>query len=160
MTYQLLNENYVPARNLKNTNIRNVIFFKCLYLIYHLIGIQTHIITNCPTSQLFGKSSATSYPESPRIVWFKAKRYFHSQFKHTEYSAHLLRRSNAYLFRKSTCTRSALTKLLVSKLQRQSSMIISPSMFILTLQPFKRKLPPVPWQPIPTRLFNGMLCSS
>src|SRR4029434_9130026 len=27
MTYQLLNENYVPARNLKNTNIRNVIFF-------------------------------------------------------------------------------------------------------------------------------------
>ena len=26
MTYQLLNENYVPARNLKNTNIRIFIF--------------------------------------------------------------------------------------------------------------------------------------
>ena len=145
MTYQLLNENYVPARNLKNTNIRNVIFFKCLYLIYHLIGIQTNRITNCPTSQLFGKSSATSYPESLLIVWFK-----HSQFKHTEYSAHLLRRSNVYLFRKSTCTRSTLTKLPISKLQRQSSIFISPSMFILTLQPLKRKLPPVPWQPTTT----------
>ena len=147
MTYQLLNENYVPARNLKKkTNIRNVIFFfKCLYLIYHLIGIQTNRITNCPTSQLFGKSSATSYPESPLIVWFKP--YFHSQFKHTKDSARLLRRSNAYLFRKSTCTRSTLTKLPVSKLQRQSSIFISPSMFILTLQPLERKLPPVPWQP-------------
>ena len=144
MTYQLLNENYVPARNL-NTNIRNVIFFfKCLYLIYHLIGIQTNIITNCPTSQLFGKSSATSYPESPLIVWFKT--YFHLQFKHTEYSAHLLRRSNGYLFRKSTCTPGTLTKLPVSKLQRQSSIFISPSMFILTLQPLEHKLPPVPCQ--------------
>src|SRR4029434_709304 len=26
LAYQLLNENYVPARNLKNTNIRNLIF--------------------------------------------------------------------------------------------------------------------------------------
>jgi len=50
--------------------------------------------------------SATPYPELPLIVWFKL--YFHPSFKHTEYSARLLRRSNAYLFRKSTCTRSKL----------------------------------------------------
>src|SRR4029434_1443223 len=43
MTYQLLNENYVPARNLKNTNIRNTFFFKCLYLIYHLIKAYTKL---------------------------------------------------------------------------------------------------------------------
>src|SRR4029434_10783462 len=52
---------------------------------------------------------------SPLIVWFKP--YF--QAHRVGYSAHLFRRSNAYLFRKSTCTRSTLTKLPVSKLQRE-----------------------------------------
>ena len=142
MTYQLLNENYVPARNLKNTNFRNVIFF---FMFIFDISFNRH--TNKQNYKLshqlaVRENVATSYPESLFIVWFK-----HSLFKHTRYSAHLLRRSNVYLFRKSTCTRSTLTKLPISKLQRQSSILISPSMFILTLQPLKRKLPPVPWQP-------------
>src|SRR4029434_4566251 len=87
MTYQLLNENCVPARNLKNTNIRNVV---CFYVYFLYIIEYRHIQTVPP---------ASCYPESPLIVWFKP--YFHFIFKHTEYSARLLRRSNAYLFRKT-----------------------------------------------------------
>src|SRR4029434_9353326 len=67
-----------------------------------------------------GSCSARSYPESPLHVGFKLSSLpFPPSFKHTEYSAHLLRRSNVYLFRKSTCTRSTLTKLPISKLQRE-----------------------------------------
>src|SRR4029434_7558752 len=100
-------------------------FFLNVYIFY--ISFNIGIYKTVPAASCL----ATSYPASPLNVWLKA--YFHSQFKHTEYSAHLLRRSNAYLFRKSTCTRSTLTKLPVSKLWRQSSIFISPSMFILML---------------------------
>src|SRR4029434_7596343 len=105
MTYQLLNENYVPARHLKNTNQKCYFF---LFMFIFDISFNRHIQTVPPTS---------CYPKSPLIVWFKP--YFHLIFKHTEYSAHLLRRSNGYLFRKSTCTRGTLTKIPVSKLRSE-----------------------------------------
>ena len=144
MTYQLLNENYVRARNLtqfieiKKYEHQKCYLFKCLYLIYHLIQAYTKL-----SHQLAVRPGLTQNRRSMQGL-NRLLCLFPPSFKHTEYSARLLRRSNAYLFRKSTCTRSTLTKL--SKLQRQSSIFISPSMFILTLQPLERKLPPVPWQ--------------
>src|SRR4029434_1432303 len=69
MTYQLLNENYVPARNLKNTNIRNVFFF---FLFIFDISVNIGIYKIVPRASCL----ATLYPELPLIVWFTLNRIF------------------------------------------------------------------------------------
>ena len=69
MTYQLLNENYVPARNLKNTKIRNVIFF---FMFIFDISFNIGIYKIVPPASC----SATLYPEFPVIVWFTARAEF------------------------------------------------------------------------------------
>ena len=80
MTNQLLNENDVRARNLKNTNIRNVI---CLTLVNSssitlLIMFIFDISFNIGRYKIVppARCSATLYPESPLIVWFTLNRIF------------------------------------------------------------------------------------
>src|SRR4029434_5163113 len=69
MTYQLLNEHYVPARNLKTTNIRNVFFF---FMFIFDISFNIGIYKIVPPASCL----ATLYPELPLIVWFTLNRIF------------------------------------------------------------------------------------
>ena len=64
MTYQLLNENYVPARNLKNTNIRNVIFFIYIYFNIGIYKLSHQLAVTQNHRSLYGLNRIFTYSSS------------------------------------------------------------------------------------------------